>query len=213
VIVVGIDACRAKWLALAFSDGAFHGSRFGPSVAQLIRHWPEAEAIGIDIPIGLPDTPTRDADRAARDFVGARRSSVFPTFPRFVLEAATYEEAKELCVARGWPRCSIQSFGMRHRILEVAELAENDARVFEVHPEVSFRHLAGRELERKRTATGVAQRREALAAAGVEVPDLPYPVEDVLDAAVAAWSADRFGRGAALPLPRGHGARIGAIWR
>jgi hypothetical protein len=45
------------------------------------------------------------------------------------------------------------------------------------------------------------------------VPDLPYPTEDVLDAAVAAWSALRYARGEARPLPAGHSARIGAIWR
>jgi hypothetical protein len=30
---------------------------------------------------------------------------------------------------------------------------------------------------------------------------------------VAAWSAARYARGEALPLPEGHVDRIGAIWR
>jgi predicted RNase H-like nuclease len=102
---------------------------------------------------------------------------------------------------------------MRHRILEVEELAAIDPRIFEVHPEVSFRELAGQPLASKRTASGAAERRLALARVGIEVPDLPYPLEDVLDAAVSAWSAARYARGEALSLPRGHGERIGAIWR
>ena len=211
--VVGIDACRGKWLGIALDDGRFAGARLSPSAAALAAAWPQPAAIGIDIPIGLPETPTREADRAAREFVGDRRSSVFPTFPEAVLTAPTYDDAKAMCIACGWPRPSRQSYGMRHRILEVAALAAADERVFEVHPEVSFRELAGRPLSAKRTATGAAERRLALADAGIEVPDLPYPLEDVLDAAVSAWSALRYARGEGRPLPEGHRERIGAIWR
>jgi predicted RNase H-like nuclease len=179
----------------------------------LVAAWPEAAAIGVDIPIGFPGTPLRDADRAARMFVGDRRSSVFATFPRLVLEASTYDEAKALCVERGWPKPSIQSYGMRHRILELTALAEADERLIEVHPEVSFRELLGRPLAPKRTAAGASERRLALAEAGIRLPELPYPDDDVLDAAVVAWSASRYARGDALPLPEGHRSRIGAIWR
>ena len=63
------------------------------------------------------------------------------------------------------------------------------------------------------TSAGASARQEALFEAGVELPDLPYPYEDVLDAAVSAWSAGRYARGDALPLPEAHRGRIGAIWR
>jgi predicted RNase H-like nuclease len=212
VTVIGLDACRGKWLAVTLHNGRFVGSGLG-SAASLVSAWPDATAIGVDVPIGLPETPDRDADREARRFVDVRRSSVFPTFPRSVLEAATYEDAKALCVAHGWPKPSIQSFGMRHRILEIAPLAEVDERIVEVHPEVAFRELVGRPLAPKRTAVGSSERRDALRAAGVDLPELPYPLDDVLDAAVAAWTAARFARGEAAPLPEDHTSRIGAIWR
>jgi predicted RNase H-like nuclease len=213
VQVVGLDGCRGKWLAIALNDGAFAEARFG-SAASLTAAWPDAVAIGVDIPIGLPQGwPGRDADRAAREFVGERRSSVFATFPAVVLEAPTYIEAKEICVARGWPRPSIQSFGMRHRIFEIERLAATDERIFEVHPEVSFRELIGRSLAPKRTASGASERRLALAASGIDLPDLPHPLEDVLDAAVTAWTATRYARGDALPFPEDHRTRRGAIWR
>jgi len=213
VRAVGIDACRGKWLAVVLEDGEFATARPARTAAELASAWPSAAAIGIDIPIGLPDEPGRDADRAARAFVGGRRSSVFATFPAVVLDAATYDEAKAVCRERGWPCPSIQSFGMRHRIREVGVLAESDERVVEVHPEVSFRELAGDELPAKRTAAGALARRAALARADIAVPDLPYPVDDVLDAAVVAWTAARYARGEALPLPDGHTGRAGAIWR
>lgn len=210
--VIGLDACRGKWLAVTLDNGRFVGSGLGSAVS-LVSAWPDATAIGVDVPIGLPETPDRDADREARRFVGARRSSVFPTFPRSVLEAATYEDAKALCVAHGWPKPSIQSFGMRHRILEIAPLAEADERIVEVHPEVAFRELVGRPLAPKRTRVGSSERRDALRTAGVDLPELPYPLDDVLDAAVAAWTAARFARGEAASLPEDHASRIGAIWR
>jgi predicted RNase H-like nuclease len=210
---VGLDACRGKWLAVSLDEGRFDDARLGSDAAVLLTAWPDAAAIGVDIPIGLPNAPLREADRVAREFVGERRSSVFATFPAAVLEAPTYEEAKGICVARGWPKPSVQSYGMRHRILAIAPLAAADERVVEVHPEVSFRELLGRPLSPKRTAAGASERRLALAEAGINLPDLPYLLDDVLDAAVAAWSAMRYARGTALPLPRGHLARVGAIWR
>ena len=213
VQVIGLDACRGKWLALALENGRYTKAVLAADAGALIQQWPRAEAIGIDIPIGLPEAPWREADRKAREFVGERRSSVFPTFPLAVFESATYEEAKAYCTARDWPKPSIQSFGLRHRILEIAPLAAREERVFEVHPEVSFRELSGRPLASKRTAVGVSERRLALSGAGIELPDLPFPTDDVLDAAVAAWSAARFASGEALPLPEGHPIRIGAIWR
>ena len=36
---------------------------------------------------------------------------------------------------------------------------------------------------------------------------------DALDAIVVAWSAGRYARGEALPLPVGAAERVGAIWR
>jgi predicted RNase H-like nuclease len=212
VQVLGVDACRGKWLGIAIDDGDFVGARLSPRVEELLACWPDVVAVGMDIPIGLPDEPLRDADRAAREFVGERRSSVFPTFPQAALVAPTYEEAKRVAEENGWPKPSIQSYGMRHRILEIDQLAREDERVLEVHPEVSFRELVGRPLSPKRTAAGISERHAALAQAGVVLPDLPYPVEDALDAAVAAWTALRYARGEAKPLPERR-TRIGAIWR
>jgi predicted RNase H-like nuclease len=213
VKALGLDACRGKWLAIVLDEDRFEEARLASDAAALLIAWPDAAAIGVDIPIGLPETPLREADRAARQFVGERRSSVFATFPSAVLDAPAYEEAKAICVERGWPKPSIQSYGMRHRISEIAHLAAADERVVEVHPEVSFRELLGRTLAPKRTGVGGSQRRLALAEAGVDLPDLPYPLDDVLDAAVAAWSAMRYAQGKAPPLPHGHQDRLGAIWR
>lgn len=82
--------------------------------------------------------------------------------------------------------------------------------MIEIHPEVSFTALCGEPLESKKTPAGIARRRVLLADAGISLQTTDH---NTLDAAVAAWSADRYARGDALPLPDGHTERIGAIWR
>lgn len=100
---------------------------------------------------------------------------------------------------------------MRHRILEADRAAFLDERLFEVHPEVSFRELAGGPLETKKSFTGQTHRVELLASAGIHLDGRID--DDLLDAAIAAWSAARYARGEARPLPDGHVGRLGGIWR
>jgi predicted RNase H-like nuclease len=73
----------------------------------------------------------------------------------------------------------------------------------------------------KRSWNGQQERRAALASVGIEVPAILegraglVPPDDLLDAAVAAWSADRMARGLARPIPDEPEAPPGAsgyIW-
>lgn len=90
----------------------------------------------------------------------------------------------------------------------------------EVHPEVSFAALAGRPLgHSKRSWNGQMERRRLLASAGIQLPDEltagQATADDVLDAAIAAWSAARKERGAAATLPDDPPVQDGrpvAIW-
>lgn len=78
------------------------------------------------------------------------------------------------------------------RILEVEAALAGRTNVIEVRPEVSFDELAaGERLDRKKSWTGLAQRRALLEQAGIVIPiDLgeagTAPADDVLDATVAA---------------------------
>jgi predicted RNase H-like nuclease len=181
------------------------------TIVDVLATHSTARVVAVDIPVGIIETYGREADIAARRFIQPRGSSVFPTPPRPVVEAPDYDSARSVSDELGWPRPSRQSYGMRHRIVEADQTARLDGRVIEVHPEVSFRELVGRPLEKKSTLLGQTQRLNALATAGIH---LDHPVgDDLLDAAVAAWSAARYAQGQALPLPERHTARLGAIWR
>ena len=209
----GVDMAGGGWAVVVLEENrvveAFRSESFAEALLV------DAEIVGVDIPIGIPDSGPRPADVAARRFVGARASSVFPTPVRPVLEAPTYAEARALAVELTGKSVSSQSYALRHRILEVDEHARRDARVIEVHPEVSFSELARRPLLSKHRTDGLAERRALLEEAGIEVPEsVPRIAEpDLLDATVAAWTAKRFAAGEALPLPEDHRDRIGAIWR
>jgi predicted RNase H-like nuclease len=154
--------------------------------------------------------------------VGPRRSSVFPTPPRSVLEAASYQEALGVSRNLGLAGISKQSFGLALRILEVDEIARSDLRVLQVHPEVSFRAMAGQPLKySKKSWNGASLRRLLLAQHDIVLPDDLgeaglAPVDDVLDAAAAAWTADRLARGKAVSIPEPpeevEDGRQAAIW-
>ena len=160
----------------------------------------EARVIGVDIPIGLPAEGQRRADLEARRFVGGRRSSAFFAPARGAFEEESYAAAR----AR-YRGISAQAWALKRAILEVEAYA-TDPRVFEVHPEVSFRALNDAELPfRKRSWNGQQHRLGLLRAAGIELPaslDAGLaPADDLIDAAVVAWSAGRIAVGEAKTLP------------
>ena len=78
-IVVGVDACEGGWVFIRLANGAFESARFYREFAVGVNSSPEAEVIGVDIPIGYPRPPAtqRLADGQARAMVGPRSSSVF----------------------------------------------------------------------------------------------------------------------------------------
>jgi predicted RNase H-like nuclease len=212
-VVAGLDVYRGGWVAVVVADGAYAGSLTAPTFPQALAEVGDAAVIGVDIPIGLPSSGAREADLLAAAFVGPRRSSVFPAPAAGVVACPTYAEARRLV-----PSLSAQSFALRTRILEVQ--AHLEERIVEVHPEVSFAALAGAHLRfSKRSWNGQMERRRLLSAAGIALPDLldggEAGADDVLDAAVVAWTAGRILRGQASSLPARPPVESGrpiAIW-
>src|ERR1700681_1356015 len=88
VTAVGVDGCRAGWIWAARHVSGDILVGVARTFSDLIAAWPRVP-IAIDIPIGLPATGSRDADRLARARLGRRRSSVFPAPLRAGIEART----------------------------------------------------------------------------------------------------------------------------
>jgi predicted RNase H-like nuclease len=200
VLALGVDAARGGWIAVALEDGRFTDAALERRFPALLERYRDALVIGVDVPIGLPETgERRRADKAARQMVGARRSSVFFTPARAALEATTYHEARTIA-----PSTSAQGWALRTAILDVDRV--RDPRVREVHPEVSFAVLAGGPLAfAKRTWNGHRERFRLLRTAGIRIPENLdaglAAADDVLDAAVAAWTATRIARGEHITVP------------
>jgi predicted RNase H-like nuclease len=211
VRAVGIDACRGGWVAVVLDDGHFAEATAGASLAKLVRQFPQAAAIGVDMPLGLLERGWRDADLSAAKVLGHRRASVFAVPPRAVWREPSYEAAISRC--RGLMDgvgMSRQAWGLRMKLLEANELYDQgDGRIHEVHPEVSFVAMGAPPTYSKKTWRGQAERRQLLAEHGVVLPDdlgdanpaNLIPVDDVLDAAAAAWSAHRIAIRRASCLP------------
>src|SRR3954470_2381576 len=207
--VIGVDWYKAGWVAVVLDpDPRVVVER---DLAALIAGVDGVACVGVDMPIGLPET-TRKADTAAREFVGPRRNSVFMTPPAPVLAAGSYAEANELAAALlDGKKISQQAWALRANIAAVAAVADEDARVIEVHPEVSFCAMRdGAPLAYPKTSwNGQALRRAALGTHGIVLPDEldeqagGVPPAHVLDAAAAAWSARRHARGESRSLPDG----------
>lgn len=222
--VLGVDACPAGWVGIVLSGGMVRavvhddiGELVTVAAADALLG-----AIAIDIPIGLADRGIRQADVLARAAAGPRWASVFVTPVRAALHADTYAEALALSRALTGHGISSQAYRLREKILQVDTWRlrpqppsgrttpgpPQSCPVVEAHPELSFAAMAGAPLrDSKSTWAGMASRRQLLASEGIDLAGdlgltgLRVGVDDVLDAAAAAWTARRVEAGSARRLP------------
>lgn len=209
VTVVGVDACKRGWIAVVLRPGALPEAHYLPAIEELSSTVPGAQVVAVDIPIGLPETGRRDADVEARKVLGARRDSVFFAPVRDALLAATHALASEASKRLTGLGISQQSFALGPKVREVEEwIPDAPCPVFEIHPELSFAQLMQRPATAsKKSWAGMVERRAALAGVGIVLDSVSgaaavnAAADDVLDAAVAAWTAGRLLDGTAVSFP------------
>ncbi len=216
--VVGVDGCRSGWVAVGIGEWDDIGTGGGEAkdleaallseVSEIPDRFPDVTVVAIDMPIGLATTSFRETDSLARERLGRRRSSVFATPPRAVLETEEHAAASALCVELTGKGVSRQAHGLRHKILEVDRwLPHAPCVVREAHPELCFAEMMGHPARwPKKSWGGVAERLRTLQRAGLDPLSLPADPasvlpDDLLDAFSAAWTAVRLERGRARSLP------------
>jgi len=210
----GVDACRRGWVAVSLTAASLPEDvpavtvRVRPSLDLLLGPDPNpagATIVGIDMPLGLLETGWREADRAARNLLGPRRSTVFAIPPRAVWDEASYPAANQRCRELAGQGFSVQAWGLRAKLLEASQYRQTCGHpLYEVHPELAFATMAGAPLAAsKHSGPGREQRRRLLAQAGIDIPaGTPVAlIGDVLDAAAVAWSARRIAAGQAITVP------------
>jgi predicted RNase H-like nuclease len=222
--VLGVDGCRKGWLGVVLADGQCEAV-FAPRIVDLAADVGPVDGIGIDMPIGLLEQGLRTADAAARARIGRLGRSVFPMPARSALMAEPFAAAVAESVRLSSTGLSQHAYALRAKIFEVEQwLPGSGAPVWEVHPEVSFTVASGATLTySKRTWAGAEERKAILAGQDLvlEGPMLPggamAGVDDVLDAAIVAWSARRLAAGTGQSFPArpdqfSPGRRPIAIW-
>ena len=221
--LAGIDGCREGWIAvLVRPDG-------DDAHVTILRHFSEVSAqapavIGVDMPIGLPERTGyggREAENCVRPLLGARQSSVFSVPSRRAVYAPDYAQASGIALSTSDPprKISKQLFNIAPKIREVDAALRADpamaGRTFEIHPEVAFWRLNGKQplgepkkIKNKPYEPGLAVRRELLLAAGLprkiveSAPPKGAAADDLLDALACAAIARRIHAGLAEPFPK-----------
>ena len=123
----------------------------------------------IDIPIGLSSDGFRACDRAARQLLGKRSSSVFSVPPRLALEPLSYAEINLQSKTQCGKGVSKQAFYLLPKIRETETLLRSfdsySLDWLETHPELCFSGLNGGVPmeDNKKTDAGYRERRRILA--------------------------------------------------
>jgi predicted RNase H-like nuclease len=214
---VGVDGCRAGWVCFKVDLQSRATSVMVVSkISELLLASPRPTLVGIDIPIGLPLRGARACDMAARRLLGQpRSSSVFPAPVRATLVAKNYGEACQLSIHAHGKSMSKQAYETIAKISEVDDsmTPEMQTWVFEVHPEVSFYTLNGRRplKHSKHEREGKDERLRLLSPYYPsiqkhlgELKRVRVGKDDLLDAAVAAWTAESVVKGV---VPRQYDSR------
>ena len=201
--VVGIDWMKPCWLA-AEVRGDEISIRKLTNISEINNRYLTADAVLIDIPVGLPENAEEDAarpDREARDYLPTgRKSSIFPVPCRQAVYITDYAEASAENKRILGKKLTSQSHAFSKMIRQVDEfLTENKCwqnRLVESHPEVAFQLLnGGKGLNHsKHSDEGIQERVAILQQYGVDPFPLfteftPKQYEDVLDALCLAISA------------------------
>ena len=142
---VGIDGCRAGWVA-AFQLYGEPVLAVVRTLSELTPHLSNETTVMIDMPIGLlNDDSSRQCDALARERLRPHRSSsVFGVPPRAVTRISDYPQANALSRKLTGKGLSKQSFYLFPKIRELDDWLvspERQGEWWECHPEVAFAQL------------------------------------------------------------------------
>lgn len=202
--VAGIDGYNGGWVAVVVDSGDFSKAetKWESSLQELIDIG-NIELSLVDIPVGLSTGPEdREVENTIRTFLTGKASSVFNSPCRQALSGQSYEEASEINKQILGKGLSKQSWSLFPKIQEADLVAQNPSNgsVKEGHPEVSFAVVNNSPiLASKKSAKGMLERVSVLSDLGFDfsglagnLPDRHSAApDDLLDAAILAWSANR----------------------
>jgi len=233
--VMGIDGCRAGWVATIRPLAGGEAERIVTHDLAALLGLPDLAAIAIDMPIGLPERvglEGRGPEKALRSRLGARQSSVFSVPSRAAVYAQDYPQANRLSLLTSDPprKVSKQCYFLFPKMREIDGLLRANpvwaGRVHECHPEGAFMAMNGgqplthpKKIKGQVNRQGMEERVRLLTERAVFEADFLHSIpkgagwDDCLDSAACAWSAARIVRGEAMAFPEnavcdGYGLRM-----
>ena len=217
-IIAGVDGCKAGWLCIKKNiDTGVVSSGVFSNAQSLIRQKPEPLVIAVDIPIGLMESDPRQCDIEARKLLDIKRKpSIFPAPIRSIIRLNTFEEANAVSKQILGKGISQQTHAICKKILQFDEiLSEQPAlqkRIKEIHPEVCFWACNNDKSipHNKKSEEGLKERHKIISEyfghkAIMDVRS-KYHVntvahDDIYDAFIALWTAERIYKGNAGLIP------------
>lgn len=206
---LGLDGCRAGWIAISLDDEKA-GYWLLESDDELAEYFEEYDRIFIDVPIGLEDEKyVRECDELLRNRLGSDyTASVFNPPLRPALHAPSYAEASMTSFEITGKKISIQAWNITPNIRAVDTLLTSNGslkkKVYESHPELLFQILNGGSsiLQKKATKKGLRHRLSLLKKQSKYADDFFRDIkeeyrrnqvdeDDIVDAMVLALFAGR----------------------
>jgi predicted RNase H-like nuclease len=204
--LAGIDGYKNGWVVVWDCNGVT-SVEYIQNLPDILERKPEIAVI--DIPIGLLQTGTREADHSARQVLKKRSCCVFTAPIRPMLECTSYDSASQCRLRAEGKSITKQSWAILPKIREVDAVLNTELQkiVREGHPEVSFALMNNNEplSKSKHSYAGQQERTKLLQSS---FPDIALSVEqnrswrkDVIDACALLWTARRISEGEAVAFP------------
>ena len=162
--VAGADGFKRGWRVVLYEiETDTWTMRDVSAFGELLKLRETPAIVCVDMPIGLYEhTPPggRKCESLARGLLGPLRSrSVFSALGRQTLACLNRADANAMSVAGGGIGVGAQAWGLRAKLREVDEAmsTERQTVVFEVHPELCFWAMNGRQPMPHGKKTGAAR--------------------------------------------------------
>ena len=205
--LIGIDGTSSGWIASIGSskDKCVSFITISENLNKLLSDYPNSVVV-IDMPIELnKKNYLRECDVLAKRYLGKSfQSSIFIPPLKRVLECTDYQEANMLSKKITGKGLSKQSWNLKSKISEVQGISKLSNKIYEGHPECTFKMLKDETLKaKKKSVVGIFERLGILKKAGLDPLSITLHLErtatikidDVLDSMVLFITASRIFEG------------------
>jgi len=212
--LIGVDGTSSGWVASIGSSEkrCLTTIKTLENLDELLLDYPDSVMV-IDIPIELNEkNHLRECDILAKRYLGKNfQSSIFIPPVKKILNCDNYEEANSLSKKITGKGLSKQSWHLKNKISEAQGLLRLSNKIYEGHPECSFKMLKKETLKgKKKSVNGIFERLNLLRGVGLDPLSTSLKIEnnsaikidDVLDSMALFITALRIVEGNHLCLEK-----------